>query len=275
MTGTNITETTPLYPPGVHIAQDNDEWPGELFEFLSEDMRSFPHKHGFVYTGRGIMMFPDEEQAQELVWQYCEDSKNRYWDPEVENIVELVWGKDTLHLMECDEEEFSSEMDAFVKECDAKEAFLMFQARSPPTSGWYLVPGTFESVDVSDLDTKPEDICETPGRFETYNWEEYVSLLSLFIGEIWMGRTRKPIHHDKTPSTELDDNNCAVLWVNVTRVGNKFITAECSMGSVYIDLKYAQYINLEKVLGENWPIAIIARVSDVTKAMRWECVKVL
>jgi len=192
---------------------------------------------------------------------------------------DAVWGvKGSLDIMELDEGEFFSDGDCFIQSCDEKEALLSLQARSPLPGGLYLVPSVFTSLDILGYKDEQRVFTDTvPNSLESEwpDWEDYVSSREVvrFAGQAWLDpSSRKPFHSltEETAGTELDAGDRVVVNAKIVRIGHKFITAVCDKGDIYVDLKYTRWI---PPVGEE--VAMIVRLKDVTKAMRWMCVKVV
>ena len=247
------------------------DWDDELHHALLEDMYEDPGKHGLVRCpGRGgCLCSPNEFASLKALQRFYDYSHNCYWDLELANLSDAVWGvKGSLDIMELSETEFLSDSEGFLKSCEEKEALLALQARSPLPGGWYLVPSVFQSLNIPDYE-------EAARGYGDMDWEDHVSSREVvrFAGQAWLDpSSRKPFHSltEETAGTELDAGDRVVVNAKIVRIGHKFITAVCDKGDIYVDLKYTRWI---PPVGEE--VAMIVRLKDVTKAMRWMCVKVV
>jgi hypothetical protein len=171
-----------------------------------------------------------------------------------------------------DMDEMNDDMDNFQDQRDAKENLLRLQASSPMSGGWFMAPRL----------NIPWSTSQYPGGL---SWEDSAEKRADELPEgVVAGWTLIPDIREKSltiknkhwrltvfsENPHLDVGNRTVVNAKLTRMGDKFHTAESKLGRIYVPMKFTSHLP-----GVGDTVSMIVRVKEADRGAPLACVKII
>jgi hypothetical protein len=168
-----------------------------------------------------------------------------------------------------DELEMSTDMDIF--ECNERKHELL---SALPEQGLYFVPTNTTSMNSESAQAFWDNI-RWNEKHEYDNWHippydiTYIGPRSVGPVNTWVNRPKKQDLNNYVLNQIDLDNRIAVV-AEMTQFGDKFHTATCDFGRIYVPMKFGRHVG---DIGQK--MCLLIRVKDVDNKHPFACIKVL